>query len=45
MFKIYNGLVPTAVKKEFVASTSLHNHNTRLQKKGNYYLLRAKTSY
>ena len=45
MYKIHNGLVPTAVKEEFIASTSLHNHNTRLQKKENYYLSRAKTPY
>ena len=36
MYKIHNGLVPTALKEEFIASTSVHNHNTRLQKKGNY---------
>ena len=32
MYKIYNGLVPTAVE-EFIASTFVRNHNTRLQKK------------
>ena len=35
----------TEVKKEFIAPTSVHNHNTRLQKKENYYLPCAKTSY
>ena len=31
-YKIQNGLVPTAVKEKFIASTSVHNHCTRLQK-------------
>ena len=43
MYKIHNGFVPTAVEEEFIASTSVYNHNTRLQKKGNYYLQCAKT--
>ena len=45
MHKIHNGLVPTAVKYEFNASIFAHNHNIHLQKKGNYYFPRAKTSY
>ena len=38
--------LPTAVKEEFIAFTSVSYHNTRLQKKRKYYryLLRAKTS-
>ena len=44
MYKIHNGLVPTAVKEEFIASTSVHNHTTSLQRE-NCYLPRAKTSY
>ena len=45
IYKIHNGLFPTAVKEEFIASTSVHNHNKRPQKKENYYLPRSKTSY
>ena len=45
MHKICSGLVPTALKEEFIASTPVHNYNTRLQTKGNYYLPPAKTSY
>ena len=46
MYKIHNGLVPTAIKKKkIIAPASVHNHNTRLQKKENYYLPRAKASY
>ena len=44
MYKLHNGLVHTTVKEEFIASTSVLNHNTRLQEKGNYYLHRAKIS-
>ena len=33
MYKIDNGLVPTAVKEDFIASTFVHNHYTRLRKK------------
>ena len=33
------------MKEEFIAPTSVHNQNTRLQKKVNYNLPRAKTSY
>ena len=40
-YKIHNGLVPTAVKEKFIASKSVHNHCTRLQKQGNCHLLRA----
>ena len=30
MYKFHNGLVHTAIKEEFMASTSVHIHNTRL---------------
>ena len=33
MYKILHRLIPTAVKKEFIASTSVHNHYIRLLKK------------
>ena len=45
MYKIHNGLEPTAVKKKFIASTSVHNHNARHRKKRNYDLPCAKASY
>ena len=45
MYKIHHGLVPIVEKEDFIAATSVHNHNAPPQKKGNYYLPRAKTSY
>ena len=42
-YKIHNGHVPTSVKEKFIAFAPVHNHNTRLQKKGSYYLPSAKT--
>ena len=34
MYKIHNGFATTAVKEEFIASTSVHNYDTRVPEMG-----------
>ena len=45
MFKVSNKHIPYNLDIEFVKTAQIHEHQTRLNCSGNYYLPRATTKY